>query len=319
MWSRGGIMKRRLQGFLLGFLFAGILLISFPALAETISVLINSVKVTVNGQQTRINTLTYNGITYMRLTDICASLGKKYTVTIPNKSIDISSPLEEQSMIKYSDGAKYVGEILNSLPNGKGVHIWPDNSYYAGTFLNGTFQGLGYVIYPDGGLYFGEWGNGEENGKGYLQDINGAAYYIAISNGVIIKSAQLTPAETYSDNTTIDANQANASINYPIYLYSDEDKRVYLGKLTTDKYDSESVFNEYGTYGSKYDALSIWNDYGLYGGKYSSYSAFNKYALSPPFIVDSEGYLVGRVTTNSFLEGAINPNELYNVLKVLGQ
>lgn len=60
----------------------------------------------------------------------------------------------------------------------------------------------------------------------------------------------------------------------------------YLGKLTS-QYDSESVFNQYGTYGSQYSSDSIWNQYGSYGGEYSSNSPFNKYTSSPPVITSA--------------------------------
>ena len=41
---------------------------------------------------------------------------------------------------------------------------------------------------------------------------------------------------------------------------------TYLGKIDSS-YDSESIFNDYGTYGNKYNSASIWNEYGTYGGK----------------------------------------------------
>ena len=86
--------------------------------------------------------------------------------------------------------------------------------------------------------------------------------------------------------------------NFPFYLYSNDGK-VYLGKLVTNQYDSESVWNEYGTYGSKYSQYSIWNEYGTYGSSYSNESAFNNYALNPPIIVDARGNIMGYLTTNT--------------------
>ncbi len=89
------------------------------------------------------------------------------------------------------------------------------------------------------------------------------------------------------------------NFNFPLHLYS-YDGKVYLGKLVTNKYDSDSIWNSYGTYGSKYSTESIWNEYGTYGGKYSNESAFNKYATEPPKIVDNNGNLVGYLTTNQY-------------------
>lgn len=86
---------------------------------------------------------------------------------------------------------------------------------------------------------------------------------------------------------------------YPLHLYSNDGK-VYLGKLTTDKYDFDSIWNEYGDYGSKYATNSIWNQYGDYGSKYSSKSAFNEYASTPPKIVDNNGKFFGYLTANKY-------------------
>ena len=36
----------------------------------------------------------------------------------------------------------------------------------------------------------------------------------------------------------------------------------FLGMLSSNKYQSDSVMNEYGSYGSKYSSTSIFNQYG---------------------------------------------------------
>lgn len=87
--------------------------------------------------------------------------------------------------------------------------------------------------------------------------------------------------------------------NFPWHLYSNDGK-VYLGKLTTNQYDANGVWNTYGSYGSKYSQTSIWNEYGTYGSQYSSESAFNEYASKPPQIVDNYGNFVGYLTENQF-------------------
>ncbi len=47
---------------------------------------------------------------------------------------------------------------------------------------------------------------------------------------------------------------------------------TYLGKVSNNKYDSESISNPYGKYGSKYSSTSINNDYSKYGSDYSTQS-----------------------------------------------
>lgn len=85
-----------------------------------------------------------------------------------------------------------------------------------------------------------------------------------------------------------------------LQLYGGEDHDVYLGCLNCDKYNSNSIWNAYGTFGSKYNSNSIWNSYGKFGGKYSSNSPFNTYASNPPVVVDKEGNFYGYFTVNKY-------------------
>lgn len=79
----------------------------------------------------------------------------------------------------------------------------------------------------------------------------------------------------------------------------------YLGRLS-DKYDSESVFNEYGTYGSKYQSASIWNKYGDYGSPYSTKSAFNQYTTDGPKVIKNRK-VIAVLTKNKYVAGAVDP------------
>lgn len=98
-----------------------------------------------------------------------------------------------------------------------------------------------------------------------------------------------------------------------LYIYGGEDHDVFLGKLNASKYDSKSIWNEYGTYGSEYNANSIWNEYGTYGSEYSSYSPFNSYASYPPVIVDEEGNFYGYFTVNKYKSKRAN-FDLVNII-----
>ena len=63
----------------------------------------------------------------------------------------------------------------------------------------------------------------------------------------------------------------------------------YLGTLSANPYDPESVNNPYGRYGSQYSADSINNPYGRYGSRYSNDSPNNPYATNSPGIYGSDG------------------------------
>jgi len=126
----------------------------------------------------------------------------------------------------------------------------------------------------------------------------------------------VTDNEGASDSTTKTITVTTALTIANLYLVAEDG--TYLGKLTTNEFDSDSIFNEYGTYGSEYSSQSIWNEYGTYGSEYSSQSAFNDYTFTPPYIVTSDGTIYGGVTTNNFISGAISPYSIYAILLELG-
>ena len=98
--------------------------------------------------------------------------------------------------------------------------------------------------------------------------------------------------------------QANfcAQVEGAVIVSEDGD---YLGKIT-NKYSSDSIFNEYGTYGSKYAIKSIWNEYGNYGSEYSGNSWRNKYSTTPPKLIKN-GQVIAVLTLNKNVTGAVNP------------
>jgi hypothetical protein len=138
------------------------------------------------------------------------------------------------------------------------------------------------------------------------------------------------PDGSYMENAASSSSPSPNPISLPIatpapvtsvikdymLLYSNDGK-TYLGKLTSDQYDADSIFNEYGTYGGKYSAKSIYNDYGTYGGKYSAESPFNKYSSTPPMIL-LNGKVVGYLTINEYVTDAISPLGLKEYLINLG-
>jgi len=149
-----------------------------------------------------------------------------------------------------------------------------------------------------------------ETGKIYI-GYNEALKYI---NGELDYNSYVN---TWKVNSTSSPSSQNATPNTSVTIYPElysNDGKTYLGKLTTNKFDTDSVFNEYGTYGSEYSEYSIWNEYGLYGSDFSMYSAFNDLATKPPIIV-LNGKTIAHLTTNDIaFPDAISPYELYNWL-----
>lgn len=83
----------------------------------------------------------------------------------------------------------------------------------------------------------------------------------------------------------------------------------FLGMLSSNRYQIDSVLNEYGSYGSKYSSTSIFNQYGNYGSRFGQYSAFNPYASNPPHVI-YRGQWVGYLSTNTFLQNRIDSHQL---------
>ena len=84
-----------------------------------------------------------------------------------------------------------------------------------------------------------------------------------------------------------------------LHLYGGKNHDVYLGCLNSDKFDANSIWNEY-TYGSKYNQNSIWNDSGIYGSKFSTYCPWDPSSNYPPVVLDKERRFYGYFTVNKY-------------------
>ncbi|WP_336533252.1 hypothetical protein [Bacteroides acidifaciens] len=88
----------------------------------------------------------------------------------------------------------------------------------------------------------------------------------------------------------------------------------FLGKLSLNIYDTDSILNKYGRYGNPYSPTSIMNKYSTYGSPYSSLSPFNQYTNTPP-IIFLHGIKVGHLSINQYVAGAVNPYEIEDWMK----
>ena len=70
--------------------------------------------------------------------------------------------------INFPDEIKYVGEVKNGKPHGKGTLIYPDKGgKYVGQWKNGKYHGKGKLNYGGKqGEYIGEFKNGKCDGYG---------------------------------------------------------------------------------------------------------------------------------------------------------
>ncbi|MBD2299879.1 hypothetical protein [Nostoc sp. FACHB-190] len=88
----------------------------------------------------------------------------------------------------------------------------------------------------------------------------------------------------------------------------------FLGNVSSDRFDDQSICNPYGTYGSKYQEMSLWNKYGDYGSPYSNVSAYNSRAQYPPILYLKNGQALAVVSVSSKWEPVIHPGALLGVI-----
>lgn len=142
-----------------------------------------------------------------------------------------------------------------------------------------------------------------------LQTVDGYVFGdTAIVTGLRVGSAQVTATvegKSKSILVTVTAppvaNVCAQIAGALIYAANNQ----YLGRLT-NRFDSQSALNEFGTYGSPFAALSTNNQFGQYGSPYSSLSARNPYTSTPP-ILYINGQAIAYYTTNSFLSPRVSP------------
>ena len=269
---------------------------------------------------------------------------------------DFNSNMKEGTGIySWANGDKYVGEWKNDLMHGSGALTYANGTVLSGKWENDVYQSeisapsivranalstteinIGWDVVIGADYYYIYYSNNPTDTWYYFSDTGGnkkAQYwsgdYSSILTNCVGSSTYYFKVTTVTDGvesgysnivsaTTKSINTTNATIKGPLSLYSDEKKQVYIGKLTTNEFDSDSIYNEFGTYGSEFNSKSIWNEFGTYGSEFSSYSAFNEFALHPPLIKDADGSIVGKLTVKSSIVGGVNPNDLKAFLKLLG-
>lgn len=120
-----------------------------------------------------------------------------------------------------------------------------------------------------------------------------AAFWNGVAEGLAATRPPVSsPVETTSRAAPYGAGK--------LMVFGGQGHATYLGCLSCSAYESDSVFNQYGSHGSRYQTESVFNQYGEFGSKYSPTSACNPYATDPPVIVDDGGGFHGRLTVNRY-------------------
>lgn len=96
-------------------------------------------------------------------------------------------------------------------------------------------------------------------------------------------------------------------------IIAQDDKNTMLGKIN-NSFNSESIFNDFGTYGNPFSGASIWNEFSSFGNEFSSNSPFNAYTSKPPMLI-KQGKIIGYLSANKSIKNSISPNLLKALCK----
>jgi len=122
----------------------------------------------------------------------------------------------------------------------------------------------------------------------------------------------ITDNEGATDSTTKTITVTETNFNNLDYLEGAiiiANDNEYLGKISKSQFDSDSINNQFGTYGSQFSAYSIFNNFGTYGSEFSSLSPFNKFTSTPPKIY-KENIFIAYLTVNTFMFPRVDTNLL---------
>ena len=75
-----------------------------------------------------------------------------------------------------------------------------------------------------------------------------------------------------------------------LLLFDSNDE--FKGCLDCSRFDSDSICNRFGNYGSRFSSDSIWNCFGTVGSRFSGESPFNRFGQGLK-IVDDKGTFYG--------------------------
>ncbi len=90
--------------------------------------------------------------------------------------IELEAPDSGTHVIKFIDGAEYLGPFKSGVFDGMGVMRWPDGATYRGMFKNGERSGNGELLYADGNKYVGGFKDGKRDGLGVHHYADGRRY-----------------------------------------------------------------------------------------------------------------------------------------------
>lgn len=268
-------MKRELIGFIAGCVLTASFLLGIPALANTynqmINVDINKISVYSEHKKMTGDTILWNNKTYIPMRETLETANCMVDYNGQTNTVEVLNRFHSNVPVFAVNGAllpvQYQAIYIQDLNNiNSGIHYYVDMNYFVDLF--------GY--------------------KKELYNYNGET----IMNFVDPSTTASVQTNQPSANN-INSGSYNISKYEEYYIYSDDDKNRYLGKITSNSIDTESIWNTASLYGSSVGLYSVWNTVGTYGSETSMYSASATLATHPPKIYDSNGNFVAYLTENT--------------------
>ncbi len=85
---------------------------------------------------------------------------------------------------------------------------------------------------------------------------------------------------------------------------------TYLGTVSRNYFDADSLANSFGAYGSQFNPNSVFNEFGHYGSQFSQLSPTNQFSQTPPRLVVGSK-VIAYLTANEFLSPRVDPQALF--------
>ena len=107
-----------------------------------------------------------------------------------------------------------------------------------------------------------------------------------------------------------------ASANNAPMIFGGQDHDIYLGNISLQQGDRDSIYNLQGKYGDPNADLSISNKKSIYGSATSALSACNPQATNPPILVNKYNNVLGDFTLNAERETKLSDDVIGSLRKL---
>ena len=174
--------------------------------------------------------------------------------------------------ICFEDGSVYIGQIADSLFNGRGKMIYADRTVYEGEWKDGLWHGKGELLYSDGDSYSGEFSEHKFNGYGTYNYADGGSYEGYWENGLFNGAGTMN----YADGSTYTGKWEKDLKEGPGVYYDAYDNTLYKGYFHNDHYLTSNYDLYYDVYRGRIDEEQLYEQVQDEPGKtFMIYSGFS--------------------------------------------